>query len=95
MGLTRAAHLRSLLLELAVVAGLGFVIGGGVGAGAFRIIVASLDMYPDLPPGAAFSSPTGTWAITGAVWCAVVLLAAVGVQLLADRAKPAEILRLE
>lgn len=95
MGLTRAAHLRSLLLELAVVAGLGFLVGSGVGAGAFRVIVASLDMYPDLPPGAAFRSPIDTWAIVGAAWCAVVVLAAVGVQLLADRAKPAEILRLE
>lgn len=95
MGLTRAAHVRSLLVELVLVVGLGYLAGVGVGAAAFRLILGSLDMYPSLPPPASFVAPTGTWTITAAVWAAVIVTATASVQVLADRARPAEILRLE
>ena len=95
MGLTRAAHVRSLALELVLVVGLGYLAGVGVGSAAFRLILDSLDMYPSLPPPASFEAPTSTWALTAAVWVAVIIAATAAVQVLADRAKPAEILRLE
>ncbi|HJQ41486.1 MAG TPA: ABC transporter permease [Jatrophihabitantaceae bacterium] len=95
MGLTRAAHLRSLVFELVLIVGLGYAAGVGVGSAAFRLILDSLDMYPSLPPPASFQAPTSTWALTAAVWAAVVIGATVAVQILADRARPAEILRLE
>jgi putative ABC transport system permease protein len=95
MGLTRAAHLRSLVLELTGLAGLGFGLGVAAGSGAFRAILDSLDLYPDLPPGASFDAPGSTWLVSGLVWVGVVLAASAAVQLFADRARPAEILRLE
>ena len=95
MGLTRVAHLRALLLELSVLVGIGFLAGIGVGAGAFRIILGGLNVYPSLPPPAYFTAPVSTWVVTGFAWVAIVIAASVSVQLLADRAKPAEILRLE
>jgi outer membrane protein TolC len=50
MGLTRVAHLRALLLELTILVGIGYLAGIGVGAGAFRIILGGLNVYPALPP---------------------------------------------
>jgi putative ABC transport system permease protein len=95
MGLTRPAHLRALLLELTVLVGIGYLAGIGVGAGAFRIILGGLNVYPSLPPPAYFTAPWSTWALTGLAWVVIVIVASISVQLLADRAKPAEILRLE
>jgi putative ABC transport system permease protein len=95
MGLTRFAHLRTLLLELSVLVGVGYVAGIIVGSGAFRIILGGLDVYPVFPPPPTFTAPTSTWLLTAGVWLVVIAAASVSVQLLADRAKPAEILRLE
>lgn len=95
MGLTRFGHVRSLLVELTLVVGLGFAAGVGVGSAAFRVILDSLDVYPSLPPPASFEPPRGTWALTGLVWVGVIIVATVSLQVLADRAKPAEILRIE
>ncbi|MCW2495552.1 FtsX-like permease family protein [Jatrophihabitans sp.] len=95
MGLTRAANLRTNLVELSVVVGLGFGLGIAVGLGALRVILGSLDVYPSLPPPPSLHAPTGVWLATGVGWVIVVIVAAVAQQLLAERAKPAEILRLE
>jgi putative ABC transport system permease protein len=95
MGLTRVAHLRALLLELTILVGVGYLAGIGVGAGAFRIILGGLNVYPQFPPPAYFTTPVSTWMLTGLVWVFIVVAASISVQLLADRAKPAEILRLE
>lgn len=95
MGLTRAAHMRSLVLELVLIVGLGYLAGVGVGSAAFRLILHSLDIYPSLPPPATFHPPTSTWALTAGVWVAVIAAATIAVQVLADHAEPAEILRLE
>jgi putative ABC transport system permease protein len=95
MGLTKAAHLRSLVIELGIVVGLGWAAGALVGAGAYRLILSALDIYPALPPPAAFQTPFGVWGATGGAWAAVILVAAASVHLLAERARPAEILRLE
>lgn len=95
MGLTRTAHLRALVLELTVLVGVGYLAGIGVGAGAFRIILGGLNVYPTFPPPAYFTAPVSTWLLTGIAWVVVVVASAISVQLLADRAKPAEILRLE
>jgi putative ABC transport system permease protein len=95
MGLTRFGHVRSLLVELTLVVGLGFAAGVGVGSAAFRVILDSLDVYPSLPPPASFEPPRSTWAVTGLVWVGVIIIATVSLQVLADRARPADILRIE
>jgi putative ABC transport system permease protein len=95
MGLGKAAHLRSLLIELALVVGFGWLAGSGVGAGAFGFIYRSLDVYPDLPPPASFGVPTATLIGTLLTTAVVVAVAAASTHLLAERARPADILRLE
>lgn len=95
MGLSKAAHLRSLLIELSLVVGAGWLAGSAVGAGAFGFIYRSLDVYPDLPPPASFAVPTTTVLATLLTTAVVVVVAAASTHLLAERARPADILRLE
>lgn len=95
MGLGKRTHLLSLILELLLVVGFGWLAGSGVGAGAFGVIYRSLDVYPALPPPISFVLPVATIAVTAAVTAIVVLAAALATQALAERARPAEILRLE
>ncbi|MGH8962101.1 MAG: FtsX-like permease family protein [Jatrophihabitantaceae bacterium] len=95
MGLTQGTHLRSLLIELAVVVGSGWLIGTAVGLAGYALLLGSLDLYPALPPGAEFGLPG--LALVGTAGAVVVLItiAAVSTHLVAERATPAEILRLE
>jgi putative ABC transport system permease protein len=95
MGMTKLAHVRSLVLELVLVVGLGWLAGSGVGAGAFGVIFGSLDVYPALPPPMQFVLPAFTLAATAVVTAGVILLASLATHALAERARPAEILRLE
>lgn len=95
MGMTKLAHVRSLVLELVLVVGLGWLAGSGVGAGAFGVIFHSLDVYPALPPPMQFVLPAFTLAATAVVTACVILLASLAAHTLAERARPAEILRLE
>jgi putative ABC transport system permease protein len=95
MGMSKLTHLRSLVLELALVVGLGWLAGSGAGAAAFGVIYRALDLYPALPPPMAFVLPAATLVATAVITAAVVLLASLAAHALAERARPAEILRLE
>jgi len=95
MGLTQGTHLRSLLIELTAVVGAGWVLGTGLGFAGYAVLTGSLDVDPELPPGAAFDLPAVTLAVTAAVVAAVIVAAALGSHLAAERADPADILRLE
>jgi putative ABC transport system permease protein len=95
MGMGKLAHLLSLLIELALVVGFGWLVGSGVGLGSFCSIYRALDVYPSLPPPAAFEVPALTLLATGLITAAVVVVASISTHGLAERAEPAEILRLE
>lgn len=95
MGMSKTAHLNSLLIELLIVVGLGWVAGSALGVGSFRFIYADFDVYPQLKPPASFAVPSLPIQVTAAVGAAIVVLAAVATHLLAERTRPAEILRLE
>jgi putative ABC transport system permease protein len=95
MGMSKIAHLNSLLIELVIVVGLGWVAGSALGVGSFRFIYQDFDVYPDLKPPAAFHVPTLPIQVTACVVAAIILLAAIATHWLAERTKPAEILRLE
>jgi putative ABC transport system permease protein len=94
MGLTQGTHLRSLLVELTAVVGTGWALGTGLGFAGYAVLTDSLDVDPELPPGAAFDLPAVTLAVTAAVVAAVIVAAALGSHLAAERAEPADILRL-
>jgi putative ABC transport system permease protein len=95
MGMSKLAHLNSLLIELLIVVGLGWVAGSALGVGSFRFIYQDFDVYPDLKPPASFAIPTLPIQVTAGIVVAIVVLAAVATHLLAERTKPSEILRLE
>jgi putative ABC transport system permease protein len=95
MGMSKTAHLNSLLIELLIVVGLGWVAGSALGVGSFRFIYRDFDVYPDLKPPAAFAVPTLPIQATAGIVAGIILLAAFATHLLAERTKPAEILRLE
>jgi putative ABC transport system permease protein len=95
MGLRRRTHIASLLTELLLIVGLGWIAGTLAGLGGYALLTGSLDLQPQLPPGAQFVLPAGSLAVTGAVVALVITLAASGTHAGAERANPADILRLE
>ena len=84
-----------MLLELGLVVGLGWVAGSGLGVGSFGVVAHAFDVYPALKPAVQFAVPTLPVQLSLAVAALVAVLAAVSTHLLAERTKPAEILRLE
>ncbi|MEI4273009.1 hypothetical protein TEK04_14875 [Klenkia sp. LSe6-5] len=93
VGLTRAAHLRSLLLELGGVAAVGVVVGGVLAAGAVATVLRRLDVDRLRPPTPLLDVPWPTLAATVAVVLVVAGTAAGYAQRAADRADPGQVLR--
>jgi putative ABC transport system permease protein len=94
MGLSRAAHCRSVLWELAGMLVFAFLLGTGLAVAASAVAYRSLDPMPQLPPGPALELPG---AVIGASLLGILLAAVAGaflVQRAADRANVAEVMRL-
>lgn len=95
MGLRRIVHLASLLIELGTLVGLGWLAGSAVGVAAFRRVYRGFDVYPELRPPPIFTVPLVPVAVTLFAVLAGVAAAALATQVLTDRTRPAEILRIE
>ncbi|WP_091243960.1 hypothetical protein [Klenkia soli] len=93
IGLTRGAHLRSLLVELVGVAAAGVVLGGALAVGAVAAVYRRLDVDLLRPPTPLLDVPWPALAATVLVALAVAGLAALHGQRAADRADPASVLR--
>jgi putative ABC transport system permease protein len=93
LGLSRTAHLRSLLAELAGVAAAGVLLGAVLAAGAVALVYRRLDVDLLRPPTPLLDVPWTAVAATVAVTAAVSVLAAGYAQRAADRADPATVLR--
>ncbi|MGY1855017.1 hypothetical protein [Modestobacter sp. SYSU DS0290] len=93
LGLTRAAHLRSLLVELAGVALAGVLLGAVLAAGAIALVYRRLDVDLLRPPTPLLDVPWTAAAATAVVVLVVAGLAALYAQRAADRADPATVLR--
>src|SRR3954447_26453639 len=93
LGLTRAAHLRSLLVELGGVAAVGLVLGGLLAAAAGAGVYRRLDVDPVRPPTPLLDVPGTAIVLTAVAAAAVAALAAGHTQRAADRADPAAVLR--
>ncbi|HST65924.1 MAG TPA: hypothetical protein VLM05_12115, partial [Mycobacteriales bacterium] len=94
MGLTRQAHLASLLTELVVAVGVGAVTGVALARLVLAPAVRVLRLEPGRPPYRAVllvSTPAVLAVLAGAVL--LVLLGALSTQLVADRARAADVLR--
>jgi putative ABC transport system permease protein len=94
MGLSPGAHRRSLALELCVLLELAFLIGGALAVLAARLTFSRLDPIPSLPPSISLSVPL--LFLTGAAVGLLVagLIGAAQAQWQANRATPAEVIRL-
>jgi putative ABC transport system permease protein len=93
LGLTQAAHLRSLVVELAGVAVAGLVLGGTLAAGAVALVYRRLDVDPVRPPTPLLDLPWSALTSSAVVVVVVAGLAALYAQRAADRADPATVLR--
>jgi putative ABC transport system permease protein len=93
LGLTRGAHLRSLLVELGGVAVLGSLLGGVLAAGAVALVYRRLDVDLVRPPTPLLDVPWSALAGSVVVVLVVAGLAALYAQRAADRADPASVLR--
>ncbi|HEV7653864.1 MAG TPA: hypothetical protein VGP36_03885 [Mycobacteriales bacterium] len=94
MGLTRRAHLASLLAELSVAVGLGALAGVVLARLVLAPVVRVLNLEPGRPPYAAVlvvSAGAVAGVVAGAI--GLVLLGALSAQAVADRARPADVLR--
>lgn len=94
MGLTRRRHLLSLVIELAVAVGTGVLLGVALARLALTPVVRLLRLQPGRPPRATeLVLSAGTLAGVLAAAVVLVLAGALATQLVADRARPADVLR--
>jgi putative ABC transport system permease protein len=94
MGLSRGAHRRSVLWELAGLLLFALVLGAGLAVVASLAVYRRLDPLPELPPAPRLQLPG---VLLGATLLGVLLAALTGaflVQRAADRANVAEVMRL-
>jgi len=94
MGLSRAAHLGSLLAEVGGTLLGGFAIGVALSFVAARLVYLRLDALPSVPPVPLLRAPVLALAGTAAAVLAVTWLTAWVAQRSADRTNLAEVLRL-
>jgi putative ABC transport system permease protein len=93
LGLSRAAHLRSLVVELGLVALAGLAVGAVLAAAAVAVVYRRLDVDTLRPPTPLLDVPWLAVLLTAAVTAVVAVGAAGYAQRAADRADPATVLR--
>jgi putative ABC transport system permease protein len=94
MGLSRAAHLASVLVEVGATLVGGFAIGAALSFIAARLVYLRLDALPTVPPVPLLRAPLVALSGTAAAVLAVTWLATLVAQRSADRTNLAEVLRV-
>jgi putative ABC transport system permease protein len=93
LGLSRGAHLRSLVVELSGVAAAGLVLGAVLAGVAVAAVYRRLDVDPLRPPTPLLDIPWLAVLFTAVATAVVAVAAAAYAQRAADRADPATVLR--
>jgi putative ABC transport system permease protein len=93
LGLSRGAHLRSLVAELGGVAVVGLLLGSALAAGAVAVVFRRLVVDRLRQPTPLLDVPWTAVASSAVVVLGVAVLAALYAQRAADRADPATVLR--
>jgi putative ABC transport system permease protein len=93
LGLGRAAHFRSLVVELTGVALAGLVLGAVLAAAAVAVVYRRLDVDTLRPPTQLLHVPWPAVIGTALATALVAIAAAAYAQRAADRADPATVLR--
>ena len=94
MGLASGSHLRSVAAELGAMLTTALVLGGAFAFAAAALVHRRLDPIPGLPPKPFLVAPYPLFAATAATVVVVSIAGAWWVQRRADRANPAEVMRL-
>jgi putative ABC transport system permease protein len=94
MGLTRRQHWLSLLTEIGATFGVSLAGGTALSGLAAWLVHRDLDPVRGLPPGPLFDLPPALLVVTTAAVAVVCAGAATLAQASADRARPADLLRL-
>lgn len=93
LGLSRWAHLRSMIVELGLVAVTGLVVGAALASAAVAVVYRRLDVDTLRPPTPLLDVPWLAVLLTAVVTALVAVAAAGYAQRAADRADPATVLR--
>lgn len=94
MGLRRGGHLRSLFIEITAVLLVAAVVGLVTARIAIALVAPEFDVHPVYPPPLRFAYPAGALLGLAVVVVAVIALSAGTAQRSADRARPAEVMRM-
>ena len=94
MGLRRAAHRRSVVLELGSMLLVAFALGAGFAVLGAALVHGRLDPIPNLPPGPVLHLPFPVLGAAAAAAVAATVVGAWRVQRQADRADVGEVMRL-
>jgi putative ABC transport system permease protein len=94
MGLPRAAHRLSVLVEVGATVVVGCALGMALSLVAARLVYPRLDALPDVSPSPLLRTPVAALLATGTAALLASWLGAWTAQRSADRANPAEVMRL-
>lgn len=95
MGLSRRAHLRSLLLELGGLLAAAYVIGAALSWVATLIVYKRMDVDPSRRPAPLLAVPTTAFVASAVAVAVIAVIVAAFAQWAADRANPSEVMRLD
>jgi len=95
MGLTGRVHRRSLAIELGIVVGVGWIAGAALAIADAALVDGRLDVNADFPPAPSLVTPVITLGASAMAVAVVIAVAAWITQRVADRANPADVMRLE
>lgn len=93
MGVRPRAHLTSLFAELALLIGLGWLLGTALAEVAAAAVYRLLDTLPEFPPAPSFVVEVGVIVVLAAIALAVILAAAFFAHAVARRARPSDAMR--
>jgi putative ABC transport system permease protein len=93
MGVSGTTQLASLVAELAAVVGTGWLLGTALAEGGIGIVYRLLDTYPQFPPKPWFVFDAVVVAGLAAAAFVVILAAAGFAHLVAERSRPADVVR--
>lgn len=93
MGLSKAAHLGSIVIELAVTMMAGIAVGVAFAVIATQALRSRFNVDPGIPPSTVLAWPLAAVVVDAIVVLVVLIVASVAAHFSSERAKPAEVLR--
>jgi len=93
MGLSKAAHFGSIVIELAVTMMVGIAVGVALAVIATKALQSRFNVDPGIPPSTVLAWPLVAVLIDAVVVMLVLVVASLAAHFASERAKPAEVLR--